>query len=1612
MFDASDTLSSLVDRAVRSTPHAPAVECDGAAVTYAELDTRATRLAHVLASRGVGPEDVVAIAVPRSVDLVVGLLAIVRAGAAYLPLDPDYPAERIAHMIAVARPAITLGPDEVAEWSRPGPDGGRPAPPLPDHPAYVMFTSGTTGEPKGVVITHRGIVRRMAAVQAHYRLAPGDRVLQKTPSGFDPSVVEVFLTLAVGATLVMARPGGHRDPAYLARTVRAERITMIRFVASMIPLFLDEYLRHGATGPLRLVASEGEGLPISVADRFRASLDVPLHNEYGPTEVSVGVTCLRCGPVDGTGVMPIGRATPGTGIRVLDDALRPVPPGEVGELYLAGPQLARGYLGRPGRTAERFVADPHGAPGERMYRTGDLGRLRPDGDLDFAGRVDDQVKIRGFRIEPAEVAGAVVAHPLVDQAAVTVATSPAGEKSLVAYVVARGGISGADVREHCASTLPAYMVPADVVFLDVLPLTANGKLDRRALPAPDRTRTPVGCPPRTPAEEAVCALFTEVLGVSPIGVDDDFFGLGGHSLAAARLVGRLRAVAGVEVPAPAVFEASTPALLADLLATAVAARPGPVPVAHPEHPRLSSAQQRMWFAQQGTGSTYNVPMALRLRGPLDVRALSAALADVVRRHEPLRTVYPVHDDVPGQRVVDAPPITLSEVDCPAGLLDDVLRRVTGEPFDLEHEIPVRAHLFAVGADDHVLLLVVHHIAVDGWSAGPLWRDLAQAYEARRSGREPRWSPLPVRYLDFAHWHRSLLDSEQDGLLAFWTAELAGLPEEVPLPVDRSVRSGGVRPGASVPVEVDTSAHRALVDLARESRATVFMVLRAAVAALLSRLGAGVDVPIGGVVAGREDESLTDLVGCFVNTVVLRTDVSGRPTFRELLARVRESDRAAHAHGELPFDRLVEELRPRRSPGLHPLCQTLLVLQPPTSEPEFPGLSCVEQPVEVDTAKADLVLDFTERPDGLRGVLRYATDLFDASTARSLADRLVHFLRAVVGAPDTPITDVDVLLPGEGVLDERRTASADATVHGLVELVAARTPDATALVFDRSTVDYSTLDARANQLAHHLVAAGVRRGDVVGVHVERGPSLVVSLVAVLKAGAAYTVLDVAFPAARLDAVVALAGVRAVVTTAPGRDWGVPCVDLADPAIALRDKASPGVVVGADDSACVMFTSGSTGVPKGALTSHRALVATLTGQDFVRFGADEVWLQCAPVSWDAFPLELFGALFSGATCVLQPGQTPEPERIVELIAAHGITTVHVSASLLNFLVDEYPDAFAGVRQVMTGGEAASPTHVRSLLERHPDIVLVNGYSPLENTIFTLCHRIGSADTGRRSIPVGRVLAGKRIHVLDDRLRLVPPGTPGELHMAGDGLARGYLGRPGATAERFVADPFGAPGDRMYRTGDLVRQDADGTVEFLGRIDDQVKIRGFRVEPGEVAAVLHDHPEVRQAAVVVREDRPGDKRLVAYVVPVDVPTERLRAFTRDRLPEHLVPSAFVALEVLPRTDTGKLDRRALPAPDLAPVASGRPARTSSEQALCALFADLLGVASVSIDDDFFRLGGHSLLVMRLLGRIRRELHAELSVAAVFDGPTVADLADRLVLAKKARPALRARVQQKETS
>ncbi|ULR48216.1 non-ribosomal peptide synthetase [Streptomyces deccanensis] len=1613
------TLPELFRAQVARTPDALALVHDEQRLTYAELDARVERTARVLAGRGVGPERTVAVALPRSVELVVALLAVHRAGGAYLPLEADQPRERRALMLEEARPVC------VVEGALPeGPEGELPAAYDPASPAYVIYTSGSTGRPKGVVVPQEGIVNRLLWMQDAYGLGPDDRVLQKTPAGFDVSVWEFFWPLITGAALVVARPEGHRDPAYLARVIREQAVTTTHFVPSMLQVFLEEPAAARCTG-LRRVMCSGEALPSSVAARFHEVLSAELHNLYGPTEASVDVTA---GPVEpGADRVVIGRPVWNTRTYVLDAALRPVPPGVAGELYLAGVQLARGYLDRPGLTAERFVADPYGGPGARMYRTGDLARWRADGTLDFLGRTDHQVKVRGVRVEPGEIETVLARHESVAQAVVV-----AHEQRLVAYVVpaAGGAVDPAALRAHTAGALPDHMVPAAVVVLDALPLTSNGKLDRRALPAPDFTAgSGSGGRASGPREEILRGLFAEVLGVDRVGVDDDFFALGGHSLLAMRLVAGVRAAFGSEVSLRTVFDAPTVARLARRLADTADAGAAPRPALtvreRPERLPLSSAQQRLWVLYQveGPSATYNIPSAWRLTGALDVEALRAAVHDLVVRHETLRTVFPDDEGRAHQLVLahDEVRVPFEVVDTDDELLPELLAEAGAYGFALDRELPLRVHVFRTGEEEWTVLLLLHHIAGDEWSQGPLNRDLALAYAARTAGRAPDWEPLPVQYADYTLWQRDVLGDEKDETslaarqVAYWKQALAGLPEELALPVDRARPLESTYRGGSADLSLDAELAAALDTLARDNGVSVFMVLQAAVATLLSRLGAGDDIPIGSPISGRTDAGLDDLVGFFLNTLVLRTDTSGDPTFRELLGRVRETDLAAFDHQDVPFERLVEVLNPARSLARHPLFQVMVVyLASDGEDAGLPGLAARRDEVAQTTAKFDLSFDFVERGDGtgVDGVLEYSADLFDAATAQSFADRLRRVLRAVTADPDTPLGLVEILAPEErdrlvGGWHSRPVAGGPTTVPALFEERARRHGELPAAASDGVELTFAELNADANRLARLLVEAGAGPERFVALALPRTAHFLTAVLAVHKAGAAYLPLDPDAPAERTADVLADAGPVLTLTTreyAATLPSGIASLSLDDPGTRDRIAAQdPADLTDADrlspltprHPAYVIYTSGSTGRPKGVVITHETLgnlfhshretlygpAIEAAGRRHLRVG--HAWSFFFDASWQPQLWLLDGHCVH----VLSEEVRRDPELVTEAVLRHRFDFLEVTPSFFAQMADsgllqggDCPLAVVGV-----GGEAV-PVALWKRLSELPGTEAFNLYGPTESTVDALVGRVRDSE---RPL-VGRPVAGTRAYVLDDRLRPVPPGVPGELYLAGGGLARGYLGSPGLTAERFVADPFGPAGSRLYRTGDLARWTTDGRIDYLGRADDQVKIRGFRIEPAEIEAALTAHPEVGQALVTVHQEGPR-KLLVAHVVPVpDTAPEpaALRAHVAGLLPDHMVPAAVVTLERFPQLANGKLDRSALPAPDFAALSSGRAPATAVEELLCAVFAEVLGLEQVGVDDDFFALGGDSIVAMQLVGRARAA-GLRISPRLVFRHRTVAALA-----------------------
>ncbi|GAB7034768.1 amino acid adenylation domain-containing protein [Streptomyces sp. NPDC021749] len=1637
-------LPEALARRAAEDPDRVAVESDHGTLTAGALEGRANRLARLLRGRGVGPGSVVAVALPRTGDLLVAALAVLKAGGAFLAVDPDHPRARIRYMLDDARPAVLLSAAaEAAAIGWAGPtvlldrpavddlldalaagdltDAERGGPLRPGLPAYLLYTSGSTGRPKGVVVPHGALANFLDDARHRVALTPGDRTLATTTFGFDIALLELFLPLLTGTGLVLADRATTRDPAALAAAVRTHGATVLQATPSQLQALLTS--QPGCLAGLRLL-SGGEALSAPLAAGLLRHAG-SLLNFYGPTEATVYVTAHEVrAPVDRT--PPIGTPLANTRGYVLDAALRPVPPGVVGELYLAGAQLADGYLGRPALTAERFVADPHGAPGTRMYRTGDLARWDADGQLEYLGRTDHQIKVRGHRIEPGEIEAALVGQPGVTHAVVVPRTYGEDDVRLVAYLVtAEPDPDTARIRERVAAALPSSMVPAAFVRLDRLPLGPSGKVDRARLPEP-----PAAAPARplpavgTPALDILRGLFADALGCADVGPDDDFFVLGGHSLLATRLVSRVRAALGAELSVRALFDHRTPAALAAHLDAAPAAREPLRPQKRPSFVPLSHMQQRLWFLNRLTpgGGAYHVASAVRLTGALDTDALRAALGDLTDRHEVLRTLYPELAGVPGQVVVDAdgarPDLPRHEVTGGERELTAHLAAECAAGFDLTCELPLRARLFRLGPTEHVLLLVLHHIAVDGWSLEVLAGELTRAYRARRAGRAPELPELAVTYADFTLWQRRLLGAEDDpaGLqnrqLAYWMRTLRGMPEELELPTDHRRPQVAGHAGDAVGFTVPAETHRRLAALAVAAGVSPFMVLQAALAVLLTKLGAGTDIPLGTPVAGRTDAALHDLVGFFVNTLVLRTDTGGDPTFAELLHRVRETDLGAYAHQDLPFERLVEALGPTRSLARQSLFQVMLILQN-TARPRFllDGLECA--PVEVGLGvKFDLAFEIAEQhdadgPAGLTGRLEFATDLYTRPTARRLAERFVRLLTAAVTRPTERLSALAVLAPGERrqildrwSADRRWPAPPPVTLPALFEQWARQQPGHLAFVSDRDRLSYRELDARAGRFARHLRDLGAGPGSLVALALPRSADLVVALLAVLKTGAAYLPVDPAYPTARITQMLTDARPTLLVTCTAVRASGALPGDAvaADRTVLLDDAATAESVAARPsgpltddertrpltpaDLAYVIYTSGSTGRPKGVAVRH-ATAADLARDHRARLGLGPHTraLQFASFGFDAAVWELCVSLFSGGTLVQADDDRRAGEPLADTMHRHAVNLAVLPPVVVASLPPDVrlpPDMLLAV-----AGSACPPELVE---RRSGQARMVNAFGPTETTV--CCTISDRLDKGRP--PIGRPVAGHRLYVLDDALSPVPAGVTGELYVGGTGLAVGYLNRPELTAGRFVADPFGAPGSRMYRTGDLVRWLADGNLDYVGRADQQVKIRGFRVEPGEIESALTDEPGVAQAAVVAREERPGDLRLVGYLVPeagAAPDVAALRAALARKLPGHMVPAALLALPELPLTAHGKLDVAALPVPERRGTPS-RPPATGPERLVADAFAEVLGADGVGAEDDFFELGGNSIGSVQLVSHLAKD-GLRIAVAEVFTERTVAALA-----------------------
>lgn len=1640
-------VADLVARHAASRPDAVAVVGADVTMTYRELDRAANRVAHRLRSAGVGAGDVVALCTTRSPRMIVGMLAAMRAGAAYLPLDAGHPPARLEYLLSDADPAVLLTELSVRDRlpattvptieldTDPSQTGGAddaesrqaataPASdPTPDDVAYVIYTSGSTGRPKGVEITLGGLHNLIAWHLAAYGITESDRTTQIAGTAFDASVWEIWPTLAAGAALHLAADPERLAAADLVDWLCERRITVAFLPTPLAELVLAESwparcaLRYLLTGGDLLHAHPRRGLPFTLV------------NHYGPTENTV-VSTAGAVPPGVTDQLPsIGRPIAGTTAYLLDERMLPVPPGVPGELHVGGAGLARGYRGRPELTEDRFVVNPFG-PG-RLYRTGDLCAWRDDGSLSFLGRVDTQVKLHGVRIELGEIEAALTELPPVAEATALLREDSPGKPVLTAYVVPRtpGGVDPMWLRARLAERLASQMVPSAYVLLDALPLTRNGKVDRAALPAPD-TRGDRGLgdyvAPAAGAEALVAALWQEVLGVDQVGALDDFFALGGTSLAATRVVARLREEFGVRVPLSAVLATPTVRGLGTLLGErdADGGEPPLVAVARGDDLPLTVAQRQMWLLDRidASGIAYQIPLAIELDGPLRVAALHEALRGIVARHEPLRTTFPVVGGEPVQRVATSAELPLPVVD--QSDVDDVDEWVVAEsrePLDITTGPQLRALLLRRSEVDHLLLLVVHHIAFDGWSLGVFCDELALRYESLVRGEATELAPLTVQSGDLAAWQAAALtDDALAAELAYWPTALAGAPEALELPTDfprpETVTSDGGRRVRMLDAEL---ADR-LRMFARDESATPFMAMFAGFAVLLSRYTGATDIVVGSPVAGRVRPELEPLIGCFINTVPLRTDLSGEPSFRELLARVRTTALAAHDNQNLSFSRIVRAAGADRFANRQPLSQVVFAFEDAHDACfSFDGIAATVTEIDFGSTRSDLGVSVTVVDGRLRVCAEYRTNLFTSDTIDRLLGQYATLLAGLLAEPDTPVTTVPLLTGAERRLmveDWNDTAGPfedDAAVHELIERQVDATPDATAVVFETErTLSYRELDERANRLAHRLRELGVGRESRVGVCLHRSPEMVVAVVAVLKAGGGYVPLDPANPRERQAFIIEDAGLEVVLTERALGDvsaWHgaeVVRLDVEWVADAGGYPASrPELVTGPRDLAYVIYTSGSTGRPKGVQIEHRSVCNFMANvHRLFEMGAHDTVLQFASLGFDVSVFEIFGALTCGARLCLARQETLLSVReLTAFLQRHEITVMDMPPSMMALLSGA---DFPALRIAFVGGEAFAGALVNDWAR--PGRRFFNGYGPTEGTVTVIIEECTGASYDR-SPPIGRPMGNMRAYVLDAERRLVPVGVPGELHIGGAGLARGYLNRPELTEEKFVVDPFVAdPGARLYRTGDLVRQLPDGRLEFLGRVDDQVKLRGFRIEPGEVESMLREHPDVVDAAVVLREDEPGQHRLVGYVT-TEASADRatLAGYLAGRLPKYMLPAAYVFLDRLPLNSSGKIDRTALPPPsadDLAPAGERVAPSNRRERTIAEIWCQLLGVAEVGVHDDFFGLGGHSLLGVRLVWEIHRAFGVDISIRDVFAQPTVAGLAavvEEAMLAVLAREA-----------
>ncbi|WP_165898185.1 non-ribosomal peptide synthetase [Tumebacillus sp. BK434] len=1654
-----ETVPALFAKIAGQYPDKAAVSFEGSVLTYRELSERANQLAHVLQRKGVGPDVLVGLCMERSLEMIIGLLAIVKAGGAYVPLDPAYPKDRIAYMLEDSAVGVLLTqekllpelPDHGAEmicldrdWHLIAAES--PAAPdvsiTPNHLAYMIYTSGSTGRPKGVLIPHRGVVRLV--INSDYLIFGAEEVfLQIAAISFDAATPEVWGALLHGAKLVVF-PAQTPTVDEVVRVLSEEQITVALLTSGLLPQLAEADL--SSIGHLKLLSVGGDVMSSPHAKKFLQKLPgCILANAYGPTENSVASTTNWLTAAEQvTPVVPIGRAIRNNELYVLDLHRQPLPLGVPGELYVGGPGLARGYLNRPELTAEAFISHPFRADGSRLYKTGDLVRLLPNGMLEFMGRIDHQVKVRGFRIELGEIEAVIGQQEAVKEAIVIVREDVPGDKRITAYVVPHGAdVSVAELRTRAKELLPEYMVPSAFVVLAEMPLTPNGKIDRKALPMPDgaRTEEQAYVAPVTDVEQKLAEIWADILRVDRIGQQDNFFEMGGHSLLATRLMSRVLDDFGVDLPLRMLFEAPTLSELAGRITEAlgsgaVAAEQGPLHGVRAEDEEeedqgypTSFAQQRLWFLDQliPNSPLYNIPMAYRVYGPLDVDALRASFNEIARRHETLRTTFRMRGTMPEQ--VIAPelelPVPLTSIEhLPEAEREAEVKRLADaearQPFDLSTGPLVRAKLVRLSENDHLMMFTIHHIIADGWSYGVLISELTQLYQAFVKGQPSPLPELPLQYADFAVWQRNYLQGEVlETQLNYWRKQLGGTLPILELPTDFKRPAVQTHVGEGLHVTLPKELMHKLQALSKQEGSTLFMTLLAAFKALLFHYTKQDDILVGTPIANRNRSGIEGLIGFFVNTLVMRSDLSGDPSFQEMVQRVRGTALEAYQYQDVPFEKLVEELAPERDQSHSPIFQVMFALQNFAAEGSMTDeIQLVGVSQESKTAKFDLLWTMAEREDGLSVSLEYNVALFTGATIERMARHFRTLLEAAVQDPSLPISALPLMSAEEEqqVLTLSNGISLDYAdglcAHQMFEAQVVRTPEAVAVVLEQEQLTYAELNERANRLAHHLKARGVGPEVLVGLCMERSIDLAVATLGIMKAGGAYVPLDPAHPKDRIGFILEDAQVGVLVTQAglvehlPTDGVNVVAVDGDWPEIAQQPPHNPNSGETLDNALYVIYTSGTTGKPKGVMMTHRPLRNMISWQlEETPYAFGERTLQYASMTFDISFQEYFCTLSTGGTLVLVSEEVRrDPVRLLGYLAAKGVHRIYlpfVAFQQLCEVAEGLPEALPlQLKEITTAGDQLQTTRpVRNWLASLEGCRLYNQYGPTECHVVTSYTLPLEQETWPLLPPIGRPIGNTQIYILDPLMRPVPVGVPGEVYIGGMSLARGYLGRDELTAEKFVADPFsGKPGARLYRTGDLARYLPDGNIEFYGRIDTQVKIRGYRIELGEIETILGQHPGVLETVVMAREQTEGGAKtmLVAYVVldqEQEPSTHELRSFLKERLPEYMVPQLFMAIDAVPLTPNRKIDRKALPAPDgLRPELNESfvAPRTATEELMAGIFRDVLKVERIGIHDHFFDMGGHSLLATQMISRIRQVFGMELPVRALFEAATVASLVD----------------------